>query len=152
MSSETNNGSSAGDADAGMDASLPAWTYNRPMRHFRANRRWKENVARVLGDEFEGKWSSIHEMLDELRTAEPLRDQGGQEWTHEETERVARLICWGLANDMIGKIVGRTAKAIGAHIRKNEEMIDVAKGHEEHILNCQAPGPSEERRLDVIWW
>lgn len=152
MTSESGNGSFAGGADKGMDADLPAWTFTRPTRHFRANRRWKENVARVLGDGFEGRWSSIYEMMADLKTAEPFRDQGGEEWTDEETERVARLICQGLTNEMIGKILGRTAQAIGAHIRKNEDIVDVTKGHEEHVLNCQAPGPSEKRRLNVIWW
>ncbi|KAI8721739.1 hypothetical protein NCS52_00316200 [Fusarium sp. LHS14.1] len=151
MTSETGNGSSAGGVDTGRDADLSPSTFSIPLRHFRANRKWKENVERVLGDEFEGKWTSIHEMMDELQTCEPFKDQAGEKWTHEETERVARLICWGLTNEMIGKLIGRTATAIAAHVRKNEEDVDATKGHEEHVLNCQAPGPSEKRQLDVIW-
>ncbi|RSL45088.1 hypothetical protein CEP54_014412 [Fusarium duplospermum] len=82
-------------------------------------------------------------MMFDLKTAELIRCQY-REWTQEETERVARLMCWGLTNEAIGKIVGRTEHAVHMYVRRNRDIVDVSKGDEEHVLNCQASGPAEE--------
>lgn len=142
MTSETRNGSSAEGADKGPDANLPPSTFTSPT--VRANSRWEENAARVLGEEFKGKWSSIYEMVFDLKTAGPCRDQNREGWTQAETERAARLICWGLTNETIGKILGRTGHAVRMYVRRNQDIVDVFREREENVLKCQAPGPAEE--------
>ncbi|RSM02324.1 hypothetical protein CDV31_010973 [Fusarium ambrosium] len=124
MTSETGNGSSADGANKGPDANPPPSKFTRSRRHLRANRRWKENVTRVLGEEFQ--------------------DQRREDWTYEEAERAARLLCWGLTRGAIGKILGRTEFAVHKYVRKNRDIVDVFKKDEEHVLNWQDSCPAEE--------
>ncbi|RSM05196.1 hypothetical protein CEP52_006449 [Fusarium oligoseptatum] len=128
MTSETGNGSSADGANKGPDANPPPSKFTRSRRHLRANRRWKEK-----------------------RNTGPGRRIPREDWTYEEAERAARLLCWGLTRGAIGKILGRTEFAVHKYVRKNRDIVDVFKKDEEHVLNWQDSCPAEEEEEEETY-
>ncbi|KAM0421063.1 hypothetical protein ACHAPT_011134 [Fusarium lateritium] len=123
--------------DRGVDAKLPPHTYTPAIRHLRANRRWQENVKRVMPTEYYG-WPSIYSMVSDLK-AQPCSRQAERSWTNAETKQVARLTCWGLTDEEIGKLIGRTTAAVHRHISLHDDTMAAIKENEEKVLSTHAP-------------
>ncbi|KAF4979123.1 hypothetical protein FZEAL_4613 [Fusarium zealandicum] len=121
--------------DAGAAPPPPAAnTRLNSRKAWRVAARWDEHVARVMGDEFTGKWKSLQEMVDDEDYHCSKAMVTSRPWTDEERERIPRLKVWGLVNDDIAMILRRTLSSILSQVKKHGELIKTARADEEERL------------------
>ncbi|KAF4993588.1 hypothetical protein FGRMN_6306 [Fusarium graminum] len=82
---------------------------NQYIGNPRVNMRWRENVKRTLGQQYEGLWNSPEDMVKDAR--KNLEEEGGsvildRRWTSVEFERAGRLKAWDVPLDVIEACVG----------------------------------------------
>ncbi|KAM0327262.1 hypothetical protein ACHAPQ_007511 [Fusarium lateritium] len=81
---------------------------------WRVNACWKDNVERVLGQDYRDEWPNMMALIDEARAS--FKEKGNpllqRCWNLRETQIAARVKCWYMPNFVVWFLVGQPPRGL----------------------------------------
>lgn len=103
---------------------------------WRANAHFQDNIERVLGREYRGRWPDMITMINQTRVhvSENGFNQLGRAYDERENEAAARLMTWGISNLIVLGLLGRPMVAVSPEL----------------LPQCEEWASDEKRRLEEV--